>query len=735
MIALMLITAVCLVFLSGLVVSQGINRLPNRALLLSIFLLGTWTMMIFGLQTEYGYHLEYSRAVFAIGAWSLLSLVWFVSALLSLEGRTRFILKTALIASAGIALILCMSSLVITDVLVPQDIVTMPVPQYGELMPAYIGLILGAIVLIVYMIIRGSLREAEYRRRQQIRVVGGAISLAIAIGVITNLIIPWLLGNTQSALFVTVSILILMMGLSHAIIRHGLFDIKLAAVRTFGYALTSVILAIVYIGSAYIISLVFLRQPEEKAREPGLEIVNVTLALILAFIFQPVKRFFDKLTDGIFYRDAYDSESFYSRLSEVLTSDNADLKDLMHYISSEIQSTLKAEHVFLYVQSGRHHAMAGTKGHSDMSGADLKDLAVSLSERAGNIILRRELPDKDSLCQLLLKNEIAVVVPLMQKDTLLGCLFLGGRRSGEYTDRDIKVLETISNELAIAIQNALSVQEIKEINDTLQQRIEEATRELRSSNEQLRRLDAAKDEFVSMASHQLRTPLTSVKGYISMVLEGDAGKISPMQKQLLEEAFMSSERMVHLISDFLNVSRLQTGKFVIEKTFVNLADIVEQEVDGLMPTAEAHSLKIRYRKPSHFPSLYIDEGKLHQVVMNFIDNAIYYSKEHTVIAVRLTMEDGDAVLRVVDTGIGVPKSEQARLFTKFFRAGNARRQRPDGTGIGLFLAKMVITAHGGSMVFESVEGEGSTFGFRLPIKKLSEMPAEEAQPVESALEK
>lgn len=130
--------------------------------------------------------------------------------------------------------------------------------------------------------------------------------------------------------------------------------------------------------------------------------------------------------------------------------------------------------------------------------------------------------------------------------------------------------------------------------------------------------------------------------------------------------------------------------------------------------------------------LYLDEGKIRQVVMNFIDNAIYYSPEHSTIAVNLTIEDGNAVFTVEDSGIGVPKDQQAHLFTKFFRADNARRQRPDGTGVGLFLAKKIIVSHGGSIVFESVEGEGSTFGFRLPIKKLSEAPAHEPESADMA---
>jgi signal transduction histidine kinase len=229
-----------------------------------------------------------------------------------------------------------------------------------------------------------------------------------------------------------------------------------------------------------------------------------------------------------------------------------------------------------------------------------------------------------------------------------------------------------------------------------------------------------------MASHQLRTPLTSVKGYISMVLEGDAGKISRSQRQLLQEAFTSSERMVHLIGDFLNVSRLQTGKFMVDQREADLAEITQQEVANMSQIAVSHSIKIVYKRPARFPVLYLDEGKIRQVIMNFIDNAIYYSPDATSVTVTLVVEDGDVVLRVIDKGMGVPEEAKQKLFTKFFRAENARKQRPDGTGVGLFLAKKVIDGHGGSIVFESTVGKGSTFGFRLPVKKLSQLsPTEE----------
>jgi signal transduction histidine kinase len=120
--------------------------------------------------------------------------------------------------------------------------------------------------------------------------------------------------------------------------------------------------------------------------------------------------------------------------------------------------------------------------------------------------------------------------------------------------------------------------------------------------------------------------------------------------------------------------------------------------------------------------LYLDEGKIRQVIMNFIDNAVYYSPEKTRITIKLSIEDGDVVLRVKDEGMGVPPEEQSHLFTRFFRAENARKQRPDGTGIGLYLAKKIVDGHDGKIVFESELGKGSTFGFRLPVKKLSTPP-------------
>jgi signal transduction histidine kinase len=173
--------------------------------------------------------------------------------------------------------------------------------------------------------------------------------------------------------------------------------------------------------------------------------------------------------------------------------------------------------------------------------------------------------------------------------------------------------------------------------------------------------------------------------------------------------------MVFLISDFLNVSRIKTGKFVIEPKEVNLVEMVGQELVQLKEMAESKNLKMVFEPPVDFPIVKLDENKMHQVMMNMMDNAIYYTPNDGTITVQLYVDGKDVVFKVVDTGIGVPKAEQHKLFSKFFRAGNARKTRPDGTGLGLFMAQKVILAQNGTMIFESEEGKGSTFGFRFPL--------------------
>ena len=307
------------------------------------------------------------------------------------------------------------------------------------------------------------------------------------------------------------------------------------------------------------------------------------------------------------------------------------------------------------------------------------------------------------------------VVKLVAREKLVGVMVVGSFNPvEEFHAAETNLLERLSEAVGIALDNKLLFEENQQV-----------LKQLQKANSRLRELDKTKDEFISMASHQLRTPLTTVKGYLSMILEGDEGPVKKDQKEMIQLAFDGANRMVYLIADLLNVSRLQSGKFVIDNKPTDLASVVETELGQLKEQAATRQIELVYKKPDHFPVLNLDETKIRQVVMNFLDNAIYYTPKGGKVEAGLTATDSTISYTVTDTGVGVPKEVQHHLFSKFYRADNARKMRPDGTGLGLFMAKKVIVAQGGAIIFKSTEGKGSVFGFSFPRKSM-ELKGEKA---------
>jgi signal transduction histidine kinase len=523
--------------------------------------------------------------------------------------------------------------------------------------------------------------------------------------------LPLISDNWESSRFGPVFTLIAVSLIGYAIVRHRLFDIRLYAIRSLAYVLSASVLALLYVIPAVLLTTYVLRTDVDAKTLTALVIIT----LGVAFFFQSVRKFFDTATKRLFYRDAYDPQDLFNRFNKLLVA-TVDVDKLLRNATGLVVTNLKSEFCTIgLLRTGKSSIRLSGTGASAVTKEGLERIQVMLKDtRVFPVVTDMLEQEHHDLKVLLERNGIAMIAPLFEHPNAeLGYLILGSKKSGSpYTDQDCKVVSSLANELSLAMQNALRFEEIEKFNATLQDKIDDATRKLRRTNEKLRTLDETKDEFITMASHQLRTPLTSVKGYLSMVLEGDAGKLSKQQRQLLTQSFISSQRMVYLIADLLNLSRLNTGKFVIEPTSVDLSEVVQGEIDQLRETAKSRNLSLVYERPANFPPLMLDETKIHQVVMNFIDNAIYYTPSGGTITIELRDTPTSVEYRVIDNGIGVPKTEQHRLFTKFYRAGNARRARPDGTGLGLFMAKKVIAAQGGTVLFESEEGKGSMFGFR-----------------------
>lgn len=586
--------------------------------------------------------------------------------------------------------------------------------------------IMYAIIFLVcfamgWALIKGALGNQSATRRKHQQVVALGVAVGGVFGIVFNLLLP-AMGHYEYIGIGPLFSLLFTYSVTFAIVKHSLFDLRNTFLSSLTYILAISSAALVYGAGVWLVGSVITVSVND---ELVVAAVYIILALIAALTINPLRDFFDAYTARLFFRDQHRPEEALDSFGNAIL-DDVDVQSIAQKAMAVIDEVMHPTFVAV-ILTERDDATAIQQVYAQNSGAQsrLEKLGGDMHHAtlASQAIFTDAVTMQDENIVRLQKAGISIICRMQIRDDVVGYIAVGEKRSGNsYGTSDVLMLSSMADEAALAVVNSQRFDEIQLFNIRLKREVSAATRQLRLSNKKLIEMDATKDEFVSMASHQLRTPLTSVKGYISMVLEGDAGEITDAQRQLLTEAYTSSERMVHLIGDFLNVSRLQTGKFMIDRRNVDLANIVKQEIEVIRQIAESHNIKVVYKRPERFPLLYLDEGKLRQVIMNFIDNAIYYSPESTTITVTLAIEDGDAVLRVKDKGMGVPPDEQHQLFTKFFRADNARRQRPDGTGIGLYLAKRIIDGHAGKLVFESTLGKGSTFGFRLPIKKLSSPP-------------
>ena len=234
-----------------------------------------------------------------------------------------------------------------------------------------------------------------------------------------------------------------------------------------------------------------------------------------------------------------------------------------------------------------------------------------------------------------------------------------------------------------------------------------------------REVDKAKTEFVSLASHQLRTPLSSINWYTEMLMSGDAGKINGTQKEYLKEVYVGSKRMVDLVNALLNVSRIELGTFAIEPEPVQIPEIIESVLNELTPIISQKKIKVIKKRSKKIPTIQADPKLLRIVFQNLLSNAIKYTPEKGSVTIEAAKNKEYILCRIKDTGMGIPKSQQKDIFTKLFRADNVRATDTEGTGLGLYIVKAIVEHSKGKIWFNSKEGKGTTFNVKIPLKGMS----------------
>lgn len=249
------------------------------------------------------------------------------------------------------------------------------------------------------------------------------------------------------------------------------------------------------------------------------------------------------------------------------------------------------------------------------------------------------------------------------------------------------------------------------------QRVREADEQMAEEMKRTKEIDRMKSEFISVAAHQLRTPLSAIKWTLKMLIDGDIGALNPEQKTYLTQGYISNERIIKLVNDLLNVARIEEGRFGYIFSHIHIEDLIDGIVFDLEHTIKEKKIKFQFNRTDNAsrPLVYLDPSKIRLVVQNLLDNAVKYTPEGGEVTINVKYSKIYLEIEVVDTGIGIPEDQKKKLFSKFFRASNAVKKQTEGTGLGMFIVKNIVEKHGGRIELESQENKGTRVKISIPL--------------------
>ncbi len=306
-------------------------------------------------------------------------------------------------------------------------------------------------------------------------------------------------------------------------------------------------------------------------------------------------------------------------------------------------------------------------------------------------------------------------VPLYATGRIVGTLDLASDRAFAFSKHDIDVLEEISPHIAVALRNARLL-------ENLQQSLDEVTRareKLHEANEELKTLDEMKTNLLSNVSHELRTPLVAVMGYTDMLFNGKVGPINDTQREYLGIILRNIEKLVTLIENLLDFSRLHRGT---EKLVFDMFDLVEcarTSIQNVQPVADSRSVQVKLEAPVEKVMVEGDKGKMGQVFNNLLSNAVKFNQQGGSVTVEIHVREDSVEAIVSDTGIGIPPEALDKVFTRFYQYDSSSTRKYGGTGIGLSIAQDIVRLHGSRITATSESGKGSVFRFALPLQSVS----------------
>jgi len=578
------------------------------------------------------------------------------------------------------------------------------------------------IYILIFMAFGLYLLVKKYRQesgviKMQIKYIFGGIFLGTALGVCTNLIFLFY-GVSNLSILGPFSVLIMSASISYAILKYRLMDIRIVIQKGIIYA---ALFGLTFILYSFIIKL--FAGLLENSVSMASNIAALILSLFIVLSFRPLERFFQKATNKIFFKRDYDISQTLAEMGQTI-SEIVQIDILIKQVIGTLSRSLQVSDIKILLRDDNDQLFQQAGDHNKKN----KKIEVGLESKLVKFLLKNKEPisfdwlhlkisdgnkinikNYQEIISILKKYKANLVLPVIFQKELIGIIILGKKLSGDpFYEKDVNLLSIFSNQLGIAINNAWLFED-------LEKKVKGRTRDLKKANNELRRIDQAKTEFISVASHQLRTPLTAIKGILDMTRTGDFGRLNKIQLNYINKAFNSNERLIKLVNDLLNISRIEMGKIKLNIGEFSIDLMIKSVMEELSEQAKNKGIGLILKTKGNAKyQIRADSEQIRQVIMNLIDNAIKYT-EHGKIVARIDNLKNSLLVSIADSGRGIKQGDLKYIFNKYTRSKYESSKYIGGEGLGLYIVKKIIEAHNGSIWAESKgKNKGSVFYFKLP---------------------
>ena len=524
-----------------------------------------------------------------------------------------------------------------------------------------------------------------------------------------------------------------------AILRYRLMDLELIINRSLVYTIVSALVISLYLLTGLMLGIVV----ESASGMPRNAISGISV-LIAALLFVPLKNIIQNIIDRAFYREKYNYRQTLLELGKALSS-ILQLDKLINTILSEVTQAMQIKNgaVLLWDNEGESLTIRASTGMTDESKESIKfspnDRFLEILKDAEPVEFSDKLTSQNYIAQSEYETIKFILnpvfIPFVAQENLVGLLVLGEKLSGDrYTSDDLSLLKTLSYQGAISIQNAVLYEQLRRRTESLEAAYNNLRKTYQESYgtslpdasegdldvaiailaEKLSQVDKLKSQFVANVSHDLRTPITSIKGYIDNLLDGIYGELTEKQTRNLSRVQNKCNELIELVNDLLDLSRIESGAITLQAKDMLLLDLIEEVVVSLRHQAEEKNTSISLSCENNL-RLTADPNRLKQILTNILDNAVKFTEDGGVVKVDVIDKKNEVEISVSDTGIGIPESERQQIFDRFYQSTVLNGRGAKGTGLGLAIAKSLVEMHGGQIKVESEIGKGSRFYFTLPF--------------------